>query len=83
MLTKGITDMNVKQECVSPADDLFQSVTDWTDRLTDNEEVIPKCLHAMQATQLGTTTRHHYSISDSETKCFLKCTVKYFTEIFC
>lgn len=56
MLTKGITDMNVKQECVSPADDLFQSVTDWwTDRLTDDEEVIPKCLHAMQATQLVTT----------------------------
>lgn len=56
MLTKGITDMNLKQECVSPADDFFQSVTDWwTDRLTDDEEVIPKCLHAMQATQLGTT----------------------------
>lgn len=50
MLTKSITDMNVKQECVSPADNLFQSVTDrWTDgqtdRLTYDGEVIPKCLH--------------------------------------
>lgn len=86
MLTKSITDMNVKQECVSPADDFFQSVTDrWTDgqtdRMTDDGEVIPKCLHAMQATQLGTTIA--YLVPDSETKCFLKCTVKYFTEIFC
>lgn len=36
MLTKSMIDMNVKQGCVSPADDLFQSETDrWTDGQTD------------------------------------------------
>lgn len=69
MLTKSMIDMNVKQGCVSPADDLFQSETDrWTDgqtdRLTNDIEVIPECLHAMQATQLGTTKA--YLVPDSE-----------------
>lgn len=58
-------DMNVKQECLLWMTYFKVWQTDGVmDRLTDDREVIPEFLHAMQATQLGTTIA--YLVPDSE-----------------